>query len=290
VIPPEVLIDVDHVTYGYSQDLPPALCDVSLQVRHGEFVALIGQNGAGKTTLAKHFNGLFVPTAGTVRVAGMDTRGASIQLLAQRVGYCYQNPDHQIFASTLHAEVAYGPTNVGMTPEQVAEAVEHALRLVGLWEKKDEYPIMLGRGERQKLAVASVLAMGSQILVVDEPTTGLDLKGIRSIMELLRRWNQEDGRTIVIITHDINIVAEFVSRTVVMAQGRVVSDGPTRLVLSDREALTQAYVKPPQITRVAQALSHLGVPKDVMTVEEMLQIVRRTVPKRPGARAAGEVS
>lgn len=281
-------IEVIDVTYQYQPDLPPALRGVSLAIHPGEFVAIIGQNGAGKTTLAKHFNGLFSPTTGTVKVAGMDTKGASIRQLAERVGYCYQNPDHQIFSSTLEKEVAYGPTNLGLTPQQVAERVEHGLQLVGLWEKRGEYPFLLGRGERQKLAVASILALGSQILVVDEPTTGLDLRGIRSIMALLRQWNQEDGRTIVIITHDINIVAEYVPRTIVMAQGRVVADGPTRQVLTNREALELAHVKPPQITRVAQRLSHLGIPPDVMTVDEMLKAIYAVTGRSDAAAGEGD--
>lgn len=285
----EVVLDVSHVTYGYSPDLPPALRGVSLQVRKGEFVALIGQNGAGKTTLAKHFNGLFQPATGSVKVGGLDTRGASVQSLTSVVGYCYQNPDHQIFSSTVYKEVAYGLTNLQIPPDQIQSRAEHALGLVGLSEKRNEYPFLLGRGERQKLAVASVLAMGSQILVVDEPTTGLDLQGVRSIMSLLRKWNQEDNRTIIIITHDINLVAEYVPRTVVMAQGQVVADGPTRQVLADAKALAQAHVKPPQITRVAQALHHLGVPPDVMTVEEMVSAVRSRLGNRPRPRAAGEV-
>lgn len=281
-------IQVSDVIYQYQPEMDPALRGVSLTIHPGEFVAMIGQNGAGKTTLAKHFNGLFAPTSGTVKVAGMDTKGATIRQLAERVGYCYQNPDHQIFLSTLEKEVAYGPSNLGLTPQEVAERVEHGLRLVGLWEKRGEYPFLLGHGERQKLAVASILALGSQILVVDEPTTGLDLRGIRSIMALLRQWNREDGRTIVIITHDIHIVAEYVPRTIVMAQGRVVADGPTREVLTNREALELAHVKPPQITRVAQRLSHLGIPPDVMTVDEMLRAIFGALGRTEAAAGEGE--
>lgn len=280
---PDVLIAVDEVEYAYAADMPKALAGVSLQIRKGDFVALLGQNGAGKTTLAKTFNGLLLPTRGTVRVGGVDTRAANLANLASRVGYCYQNPDHQIFNGTVYKEAAFGPRNLGLPPREVATRVDRALKLVGLADKKDAYPFLLGKGERQKLAVASVLAMGSPILVVDEPTTGLDLRGIRSIMTLLREWNEQEGRTIVIITHDLHVVAEYVPRAVVMAQGKIVADGPTRSILSDDATLAAGGLRPTQITRVAQALSHLGIPPDLMTVEEMLGYLRVALGAREGA-------
>jgi len=284
----EVVIDVDEVSYTYVPEMPLALDNVSLQVRKGDFLALLGQNGAGKTTLAKTFNGLLLPTRGSVRVGGQDTRKASISSLAARVGYCYQNPDHQIFNTTVYKEASFGPRNLGLPPKEVAARVDHALQLVGLVDKKEAYPFLLGKGERQKLAVASVLAMGSPILVVDEPTTGLDHHGIRSIMTLLREWNQVEGRTIVIITHDLHIVAEYVPRTVVMAHGKVIADGPTRSILSDGPALAITGLKPPQITRVAQHLGHHGIPPDVMTVDEMLTCVRTALDCSEDARTSRE--
>ncbi len=270
----EIAINVDDVSFSYAPDMPLALEHVSLQVHKGDFLALLGQNGAGKTTLAKTFNGLIQPTRGSVSIGRLDTRNVKVSSIASRVGYCYQNPDHQIFNSTVALEAAYGPRNLGLSPEEVAKRVDHALQLVGLADKKDATPLLLGKGERQKLAVASVLAMGSPILVVDEPTTGLDFRGIRNIMNLLRQWNQEEGRTIVIITHDLRIVAEYVPRTVVMAHGKILTDGPTRSVLSDSAVLSAAGLKPPQITRIAQRLSQHGVPPDVMTVDEMLAYLR----------------
>lgn len=270
----DVVIDVTDVSYAYAPTMPLALDHVSLQIRQGDFLALLGQNGAGKTTLAKTFNGLLRPTSGHVHIEGLDTRNATVSNFAARVGYCYQNPDHQIFNRTVYSEAAYGPRNLGLPPNEITERVDHALELVGLADKKDAYPFLLGKGERQKLAVASVLAMGSPIVVVDEPTTGLDIQGIRSIMTLLQKWNQVEGRTIIVISHDIHIVAEYIPRTVVMAKGKIVADGPTRSVLSNPAALTPAGLKPPQVTRVAQRLSHHGIPHDVMTVDEMLASLR----------------
>jgi energy-coupling factor transport system ATP-binding protein len=273
----ETLIDVDSVTYTYPGAAQPALRDVTLQVGAGEFVALVGQNGAGKTTLAKHFNGLLLPERGRVCVGGLDTRSEGTRRLAAVVGYCYQNPDHQIFSRTLRAEVAFGPTNLRLPAAEVTKNVEEALRLVGLLDKADSYPFLLGRGERQRLAVASVIAMGSKILVVDEPTTGLDLRGVQSIMTLLQRWNRELGRTIVVITHDIPMVAEYVPRTVVMAEGRVVANGPTRESLTNWQALDAADVRPPQVTRVARRLARFGIPSDVLTVQELVESIERRV-------------
>jgi energy-coupling factor transport system ATP-binding protein len=275
------LIEVRDVSYQYAGDAPPALDHVNLTIDRGEFIAFVGQNGAGKTTLAKTFNGILMPTSGTVRVDGHETRAAGLDVLARIVGYCYQNPDHQIFSNTVREEIAFGPRNVGLPPEQVKAAVEHALELVGMQEDADRYPFMLGRGQRQKLAVASVLAMGSPVLVVDEPTTGLDLRGALSIMDLLRRWNA-DGRTIIIITHDMNIVAEYAPRTVMMAGGQVLADGPTRQVLTNQPLLAKAFIKAPQITRLAQDLNgRYGFPRDILTIREFQAALKDCLARRP---------
>ncbi len=276
------IIRVEDITYLYEGNPKPALDHVSLQVCEGEFVAFVGQNGAGKTTLAKTFNGILMPTTGNVYVKGQETRAAGLDVLARIVGYVYQNPDHQIFANTVRDEVAFGPKNLGLTPAKVNEAAEHALKLVGMEKDADTYPFLLGRGQRQKLAVASVIAMGSPVLVVDEPTTGLDLQGSLSIMELLRQWNN-DGRTIIIITHDMNIVAEYAQRTVVMAQSKIIADGPTRRVLTDQAMLAQAFLKAPQVTRVAQNLNgHYGFPRDVLTVKEFQDALLQMLKVRQG--------
>lgn len=269
------VIDVRDVSYRYEGDAPPALDHVSLSIGTGEFVAFVGQNGAGKTTLAKTFNGILMPTQGNVFVQGKETRAAGLDVLARIVGYVYQNPDHQIFANTVREEVAFGPRNLGLTPDEINRAVQHALELVGMQSDADTYPFLLGRGQRQKLAVASVIAMGSPVLLVDEPTTGLDLQGAQGIMRLLRQWN-EDGRTIIIITHDMNIVAEYAQRTVVMARGHILADGPTRSVLTQQAVLAQAFLKAPQITRVAQSLDpRLGFPTDVLTVAEFQAALKK---------------
>jgi energy-coupling factor transporter ATP-binding protein EcfA2 len=244
------------------------LHEVSLRIDQGDFVALIGQNGAGKTTLAKHFNGLLKPTSGRVHAMGIDTKNANIATLARTVGYVYQNPDHQIFAQKVRTEVAFGPRNLSHDQDEVERRVVEALALVGLTEHADDYAFSLGRGQRQMLAVASVLAMRPPTLVVDEPTTGLDRKGARAILDLLSTWNA-NGQTIVVITHDMTLVAERVPRTVVVSGGRIIADGPTREVLSNADLLASAFLRPPQVTRIAQRLAAFGVSPTTMTVPEL---------------------
>ncbi len=270
----QAAIQISDLVYRYLPGGPEVLRGVNVRIEVGEFIALIGQNGAGKTTLAKHFNGLLKPSSGTVRVLGRDTRTAPVADLARSVGYVYQNPDHQIFAQRVRAEAAFGPRNLGLSQAEVDRRVDEALVLVGLQDLADEFAFSLGRGQRQKLAVASVLAMEPPILVVDEPTTGLDQAGARGILDLLSRWNA-DGRTIVTITHDMTLVAERVPRTIVVNDGRILADGPTRQVLSDTALLRTAYLRPPQATRIAQRLSDLGVAGDTLTVTELYTQVSR---------------
>ena len=279
----EPIIEVRDVCYRYGgSNHSNVLEHVNLTIGRGEFVALIGQNGAGKTTLAKMFNGLLRPSSGSLMVDGRDTRTTELAGLARVVGYVYQNPDHQIFAKSVREEVAFGPRNLGMSSAEVRAAVDQALELVGMTHEADLYPFVLGRGQRQKLAVASVIAMRSPVMVVDEPTTGLDLRGARSIMQLLRDCNQS-GRTILIITHDIELVAEFASRVVVMSRGRVIADDSTRRVLTRDEVLTEAHLTAPQSTRIAQLIDpRLGFPRDVLTVDEFRAALTRRLAVKGG--------
>jgi cobalt transport protein ATP-binding subunit len=265
-------IEASNITFRYTPNTPDVLRGVSLRVHQGEFVAFIGQNGAGKTTLAKHLNGLLKPTSGEVRVMGVDTRTASVAVLARTVGYVYQNPDHQIFAQRVRAEVAFGPKNLGLSPTEIDERVAHALELVGLTEHADDFAFSLGRGQRQKLAVASILAMRPPVLVIDEPTTGLDKRGATSILDLLSTWNAA-GQTIVVITHDMALVAERVPRTVVVHDGGILADGPTRAVLPDSSLLARAFLRPPQVTRMAQRLAEYDIPGDILTVAELREVL-----------------
>jgi energy-coupling factor transporter ATP-binding protein EcfA2 len=245
-----------------------ALTGIDLTVREGEFVALTGPNGSGKTTLAQHLNGLLRPTKGRVRVAGEVTAGVSVTTLARTVGYVFQNPDHQLFAETIADEVAFGPRNLGVAANEVRERVEEALVAVGLAGREGEDPFSLTKGERQRVAVASVLATRPRALILDEPTTGLDARERRSLMTLVRQLN-EAGHTILCITHHLEIVAEYAHRMVVVRQGRLFLDGMTREILTREPDLAEAGLRPPDLVRLG---NRLGFP--FLTVEEGVSVLK----------------
>lgn len=254
----DIVIDVRDVHFSYGPDLPEVLRGVNLQVRHGEFVALLGQNGAGKTTLAKHLNGLHQPKSGEVYVGGKLVADQPLSTLARSVGYCYQNPDHQIFSSTVSKEVAFGPSNLGYSNAEIERLVDDALELVGISSLHDAHPFTLGRGQRQLVAVASILAMDPKLLVIDEPTTGMDRLGGMRAMRLLAEW-AADGRTILVITHDMDLVSEFIDRAVVMSGGQILADGRTQDVFRDEAALKQAHLMAPAPVKISDRLQRFGV-------------------------------
>lgn len=263
--PSEPIISVSEVTYRYPESGADALRGVSLCLYEGEFVALLGENGCGKTTLAKHLNGLLRPTSGSVTVAGMDTRFASAPDLAHQVGYLFQNPDHQIFADTVHAEVAFGPRNLGLAEDEVRDRVQQALALVGLEGYAQRDPFVLTKGERQRVALASILAQRPRVIVFDEPTTGLDGPQQERMMELLAELNRA-GQTIVIITHCTWAAAGYARRALVMDDGRLVADLPVRELFGNDDLLARArQVRPP----VAE-LSRLLAGPPLLTVAEVV--------------------
>jgi energy-coupling factor transport system ATP-binding protein len=276
--PEQPLIDMRNVSFSYEEDIR-ALAEVSLKITDGEFVAFVGQNGAGKTTCAKHLNGILKPTKGEVWIAGSRTDEVAASELAQTVGYCYQNPDHQIWALRVEDELAFGPRNLGLSPEEVKQRVEEALALVDLGDRRDEYTFSLGWGERQKMAVASILAMRPRVIVVDEPTTGLDWGGSTRIMDLLADLNT-GGLTVIIITHDMPIATAYTGRSIVFAGGRIVRDGPTSEVMRDLAALEQADLRPPQFVRVALALESQGFRTSARTPDGLASDIRRALEKR----------
>ena len=244
----EPVVRIENLVFKYG-DSPAAVDGVSLEITAGEFVALVGQNGCGKTTLAKHLNGLHIPTDGKVEVLGKTTTEWTLSGLGRRVGYVFQNPDHQIFANTVRDEVAFGARNYGFAEETVRVKVDTALTETGLSGRDLEDPFNLTRGERQQLAVASVLVTDPEILVLDEPTTGLDYHGQHAILSLIRRLN-ESGRTVVIITHSMWVVAEYADRCVIMSGGRVVQDGDIRSCFSNPELLESLYLEAPEAVRL----------------------------------------
>lgn len=248
----EPVLELEGVTFRYPSGLE-ALREVTLRVRRGEIVALLGHNGSGKSTAARHFVGLLRPQSGIVRVNGQDAARRTPAQLGAEVGYIFQNPDHQIFAETAREEVAFGPRNLGHPPAVVAERVLEALATVGLEGHEEEDPFSMTRGDRQRLAVASALAARPSILVFDEPTTGLDPARIRAMMDLVERLAAE-GHTVVFITHSMEVAARYARRIVLLAGGRVRADGPARQIMHDPEALRDAGLVAPPIVEFSARL------------------------------------
>ncbi|MHB0938516.1 MAG: ABC transporter ATP-binding protein [Armatimonadota bacterium] len=262
----EPLIAVENLSFAYP-DGTQALCDVNLAVGEGEILAILGQNGCGKTTLAKHLNGLLAPSKGVVRWRGDPIGERRLSEMARHVGYVFQNPDHQIFAQTVHEEVEFGPKNFRLPPEETAERVRDTLAAVGLQGREADNPFTMTKGERQRVAVASVLAAAPEVIVLDEPTTGLDYRQQLDMMALVRRLHAA-GRTVILITHSMWIAAEYARRCVVMADGRIIADGPTRQVFADEEVLARAHLRAPAITQFGNRLGFAS-----LSVEELLGLV-----------------
>ncbi|GHO90597.1 cobalt ABC transporter ATP-binding protein [Reticulibacter mediterranei] len=258
-----VIVDIRQLTHTY-KDGTTALHDLSLKVQRGEFIAILGQNGSGKTTLVKHLNGLLKPTSGSVMVAGLDTRKASIDQMAMTVGYIFQNPDTQICKMKVYDELAFGLKNVGLPAAEVAQRVKLAAEELEITHLLDKNPFLLSMGEKQRIAVASVLAMRPSILILDEPTTGQDFKRAKEIMDLAVRLH-DTGQTILVITHDMNLAAQYCDRVVIMADGKIILDAPVREAFQNRAALSASSLHPPQVTMLGRAL---GYPGAWLTVDE----------------------
>jgi energy-coupling factor transport system ATP-binding protein len=261
----EPVIKVSHLSHRYSTGLM-ALDDVGFEIKRGEFVAVLGQNGSGKTTLVKHLNGLLRPTTGTIEVDGGDSTTMSVLTLGNTVGYVFQNPDHQIFSDTIGEEVAFGLTKRGLAEAEIRERVAEALEAVGLGGREEEDPFSLTKGQRQRVAVASVLAVRPEVLILDEPTTGLDYEAQRNMMSLVEQLNTS-GATIIIVTHAMWVVCEYAHRVIVMKDGHLVEDGTVREVFRNEDALTEMSLQAPPVVSLG---NRLGFP--VVSVAEMLAI------------------
>jgi energy-coupling factor transport system ATP-binding protein len=249
---PHPLIETQRLSFAYPQG-PRVLDSISLNISPGEFLAIVGQNGSGKTTLAKHLVGLLTPTSGRIMLSGRDRATLRPAETAQEIGYVFQNPDHQIFAATVEDEVAFGPRNFGLDTGEVERRTTEVLRAVNLDAARKRDPFLLSKGERQRLAVASVLALQPRLLILDEPTTGLDYREQRRMMALITQLNQT-GIAIVIITHTPWLVAEYARRVVLMRRGRVLFDGAVREFFDRDDLLKGSSFRPPEATILAQRL------------------------------------
>lgn len=257
-------IVVDHLTHVYPRGGVLALDDVSLAIGRGEIVGVVGQNGSGKTTLTKHLNGLLKPTSGRVVVDGIETTNRRVQELAAHVGYVFQNPNHQLFASTVEADLAYGPQNLGVEAEDVTERVERAIEFFRLDAVRALHPYRISFPMRKLVGIAAIYTMRPAIFVLDEPTTGQDHVTTKVINTLIRRLRDE-GSTVVCVSHDMPLLADVVDRIVVMWNATVIADASPREVFSNEDVMRATKLQPPQVTEISIRLGR----RPALTVDEL---------------------
>lgn len=251
-------VQIANLSFRYHARSSFALEDVSLEIREGEFAAIIGRNGSGKSTLLKHLNGLQRPQQGTIKILGKDVREWSRKELARSVGLVFQNPDHQIFEATVRQEVEFGPRRFGFSDDSMNRNVSEAIETMSLSAQAGRDPFQLSKGERQRVAVASILSVQPEILVLDEPTTGLDDLQQRYLLNLLRRLNSS-GKTVIIVTHALRLVAEYCNYVVLLDSGRVAAEGHPREVLFSRD------MKLPPLLELSRSLEG-----NALTVDEFV--------------------
>lgn len=279
------MIKVEDLTFEYIrrdeegnvESISKAIDDVSLDVKKGDFVAILGHNGSGKSTLAKHINAILFPSEGTVFVDGMDTKDEEKTLMIrQTAGMVFQNPDNQIISSVVEEDVGFGPENLGVPSEEIWERVEESLGKVGMLKYRGSSPNKLSGGQKQRVAIAGIMAMKPQCIVLDEPTAMLDPKGRKEVLRTVHELNQKEGITVLLITHYMDEVVEA-DKVFVMDAGKVVMQGTPREVFSRVSELKKIGLEVPQVTELAYELSLEGVPikKGILTAEEFTEEICR---------------
>ncbi len=265
------MIEVKDLYFAYPTGVE-ALKGITITIDDGEFLAIMGQNGAGKTTLVKHFNGLLKSTKGEVVVDGVSTREVSVAQLARKVGFVFQNPDHQLFCETVEEEVAFALRNFGFEENAIKKRVDWALNLLDVTQYRQTSPFMLSGGERKRVALASVLAWDPQVVILDEPTIGQDHQQKEKLRQFIVQLNAQK-KTVIVVTHDVEFVAECNPRVVLMTEGKIVAEGLAEEILTNQKLVAQASIVPPQITQIFLGLPDLGLPTNVIDVHEARRIL-----------------
>ena len=265
------MIEVKDLHFTYPNGVE-ALRGVSLTIHDGDFIAIMGQNGAGKTTLVKHLNGLLKPKKGEVIVDKVNTKKTSVAKLARKVGFVFQNPDHQLFCETVEEEVAFALRNFGFKENALKTRVSWALNLLGLTEYRQTSPFMLSGGERKRVALASVLAWDPKFVILDEPTIGQDHQQKEKLRQFIIQLNAQK-KTVIIVTHDVEFVAECSPRVVLMTEGKIVADGDAQKILTNQNLVAKASIVPPQIAQILLGLVDLGLPTNVIDVHEARKVL-----------------
>ncbi len=281
------MIKSEKVNYDYIREFEDngikkeerfsALKDVDINIKTGEFVAILGRNGSGKSTFAKHINALLTPTTGTLWVKGMDTKEEElIWDIRQRAGMVFQNPDNQIVATIVEEDVAFGPENMGIESSEIRLRVDNALSTVSMEDFKRDTPSKLSGGQKQRIAIAGVLAMKPDCIVLDEPTAMLDPSGRKEVIETIKRLNKEEGITIILITHYMDETVDA-DRIIVMDKGKVAITGTPREIFAQVDMIKGFGLDVPQVTEVCNNLIKMGIdlPADILTVDEMVKEICR---------------
>lgn len=286
------VLEVKNLSHIYSEGTPfekVAIDNISLKIEKGEFIGLVGHTGSGKSTFIQHLNGLLKPSSGEVYVQGRSISGARINLVEvrQKVGLVFQYPEHQLFEETVEKDIAFGPMNLGLTNDEIEVRVKEAMKSVGLSyeEYKDSSPFELSGGQKRRVAIAGVLAMEPEILILDEPTAGLDPMGSREILDEIVNIYKEREITIVLVSHNMEDVAKYTSRMVVMSAGKVVMDGSPRDLFSREEELKSYGLAVPQVRSLLNQLKDKGlnVNVDAITVDEAFVKIKEYLRERENA-------
>ncbi|MCD6356034.1 MAG: ATP-binding cassette domain-containing protein [Anaerolineaceae bacterium] len=276
----KTVIKMEHVTHCYNAGVD-ALYDVSLTIHQGEFVVLLGRNGSGKTTLVSHLIGLLHPTHGKVTITGRDTVDTPTHVLAKEIGFCFQNPNHQIVSFTVQDEMAFGLKAHEIDPNEFEERITKSLKIVNMEEYAQAEIFDLGKGQKQRIALASVLTLEPKILVIDEPTTGQDPEMTDEIFEIIKKLNQS-GTTVLIITHKIDYAAMYAKHAIVLNHGHVAFDGPIDDLLLDEELMQENSLELPDITKLATQLSEYGIPANTVYYSDMEDYLKQMVEVQRG--------
>ena len=274
----EIHLETKHLSYTYP-DGTQALKDVNIQIKKGEKIAIMGPNGAGKSTLFSHFNGLTEPTKGHVEIDGEKIIFEKEKLLKvrQKVGIVFQDPNDQLFAPTVLEDVAFGPMNLGLEYDEVKKRISESLEMVGMSGFEDKTPHHLSGGQQKRVAIAGIVAMRPDIMILDEPTAGLDPEGVDKVLDILNNLNRE-GISIIISSHDIEMVNQFADKIYVLYSGEIIACGDKHQIFSDKELLKKAHLKAPVTTEILYKLKEHGLDVDTQkigieeTVREILKI------------------
>ena len=275
----DIHLETKNLSFTY-HDGTKALKNVNIKIKKGEKIAIMGPNGAGKSTLFSHFNGLTEPTSGHVEIDGEKIIFDKEELLKvrQKVGIVFQDPNDQLFAPTVKEDVAFGPMNLGLEYKEVEKRISEALELVGMSGFEEKTPHHLSGGQQKRVAIAGIIAMRPDIMILDEPTAGLDPEGVDKVLNILNNLNKE-GMSIVISSHDIEMVNEFANKIFVLYNGEIIAEGDKNQIFSDKELLKKAHLKAPVTTEVLYKLKENGLNVDTekLTVEEAVEEILKAI-------------